>query len=133
LNNSGYYNLIKLQEYNNNMREAWRHQLETELADADSARAIGNEGRARVCCRRAAGKAIREYLSRRGISASEKSAYDLINQLTEMPDIPPDLKEICVHLTMRVSEEFTLPADVDLVDETRQLCSALLPEWNSKS
>jgi hypothetical protein len=111
------------------MRE-WRPQLDTEFTQADSARSMGNEGRARVCCRRAAGIAIREYLSRRRVPVPDKSAVDLINRLTEMPEIQPKLKGICVHLTMRVSEEFKLPVDVDLVEETRQLCSALLPDWN---
>ena len=40
--------------------------LHIEFERAASARRKGNEGQARVCARRAAGIAIREYLIRRG-------------------------------------------------------------------
>jgi hypothetical protein len=117
----------------NTMKADWRQKLKAEFDLAVSARAQGNEGRARVCARRAAGVAIREYLTRRGIYVSSTSAYDLLNRLTESPEITPDLKQICIHLTIRVTDEFKLPIDVDLVDESRQLCHVLLPDWNPSS
>jgi hypothetical protein len=113
------------------MKTDWQQTLVEEFNMAASARAEGNEGRARVCARRAAGVAIREYLTRHGISAPSASAYDLLGELAIAPDTPPELKKICSHLTLRVSEEFKLPVDVDLVEESRQLCAALLPDWNS--
>ncbi|MBM2849365.1 MAG: hypothetical protein HW418_2307 [Anaerolineales bacterium] len=39
--------------------------VERELAQAHKARAAGNEGQARVCARRAAGIALREWYKRR--------------------------------------------------------------------
>jgi hypothetical protein len=114
----------------NTMKTDWREKLKVEFNLAASARAGGNEGRARVCARRAAGVAIREYLTRRGISAPSTSAYDLLNRLTESPEITPDLRQICIHLTLRVTDEFKLPVDVDLINESRQLCIALMPDWN---
>jgi hypothetical protein len=38
------------------------------------------------------------------------------------------LKRIAGHLTLRVTEEFTLPVDADLVAEARLLCDRLLTE-----
>ena len=111
------------------MTEDWRDQLASEFENAERARADGNEGRARVCARRAAGIAIREYFARRGIPFSGTSAYDLLGRLIESPEISPDLKKNCIHLTLRVSEDFDLPVNVDLIEESRQLCSALLPDW----
>jgi hypothetical protein len=108
----------------------WKDELDSEFILAEDARAVGNEGRARVCARRAAGIAIKEYMSRRGLPVTGESAYDLITRLSELPDIPSKLKVICVHLTMRVSEEFKLPEGVDLVEETHQLYSELFPEMN---
>ena len=58
---------------------------------------------------------------------------DLIKILSDSPEITQDIKEICNHLTMGVSEDFTIPADVDLLEETRLLCIGLLPDWNPKS
>jgi len=112
-----------------NMKIDWRDQLASEFEHAERARAEGNEGRARVCARRAAGIAIREYFLRRGIPFSGTSAYDLLGRLIESPEIRPDLKKNCIHLTLRVSEDFRLPVKVDLIEESRQLCGALLPDW----
>jgi hypothetical protein len=112
------------------MREDLYQQLNSEFEQAEVARSLGKEGRARVCCRRAAGIAIRDYFDQRGKSFPGKSSFDLIKILQDTPEIPPDIKDICNHLTLRVSEDFTIPADVDLLVETRFLCRCLLPDWN---
>ena len=114
------------------MENEWRSQLNSEFVRANRARVDGNEGRARVCARRAAGIAIREHFNRTGRLASGSSAYDLLISLVESQEISPELRQIALHLTLRVSEDFTLPADIDLIDESRQLCSQLLPDWNIK-
>jgi hypothetical protein len=101
-------------------------QIEAEFQKAEAARARGNEGQARVCARRAAGIAIREYLSRRGIRPPSISAFDLLNLIKEEAHLSPDLKLIADHLTVRVTEEFKLPVDADLVAEARKLCEELL-------
>lgn len=101
-------------------------EIQAEFRKAEEARARGNEGQARVCARRAAGIAVREYLSRRGIRPPSASAYDLLNLIRDDPQIPNDLKQIAGHLTARVTEEFKLPVDVDLVAESRDFCERLL-------
>jgi hypothetical protein len=112
------------------MKEDWRQIINFELNQAQKSRSEGNEGRARVCARRAAGIAIREFFNRKGRQVSSLSAYELLNSLENSPDISPELKQKASHLTLRVSEDFTLPAGVDLIDESRQLCRSLLPDWN---
>ena len=104
----------------------WQAQIEAEFEKAEQARALGNEGQARVCARRAAGIAIREYLTRRGVRPPSVSAYDLLNFLKEDPHLSPDLKRIADHLTLRVTEEFKLPVNADLVAEARTFCENLL-------
>lgn len=104
----------------------WKSIIQLEFERAAEARAKGNEGQARVCARRAAGIAIREYLTRRGIRPPSTSAYDLLNLLKEEPQLSSDLKLIADHLTLRVTEEFKLPVDVDLVAEAKKLCEELL-------
>jgi HEPN domain-containing protein len=108
--------------------EDWKAQLQTEFERADAARGRGNEGQARVCARRAAGIAIREYYARRGQTVRTPSAYDLLQLLAEEPQLSPDLKQAATYLTLRVTEEFNLPVDVDLLAEARKLCDGLLPE-----
>lgn len=104
----------------------WKVKLETEFERAEAARANGNEGQARVCARRAAGIAIREYYARRGQSVHTPSAYDLLQLLTDEPQLPSELRQAAIYLTLRVNEEFKLPVDVDLLDEARKLCDGLL-------
>ena len=103
-----------------------KSEIAAELQKAEQARARGNEGQARVCARRAAGIAIREYLIRKGIRPPSASAMDLLNLLKEDPLLSPDLKLIADHLTLRVTEEFKLPINADLIAEARTLCDELL-------
>lgn len=106
----------------------WKEQLQIEFERAEAARARGNEGQARVCARRAAGIAIREYYTRRGQTVRTPSAYDLLQLIANEPHLSPDLKQASAYLTLRVNEEFKLPINVDLLDEARKLCNGLLPE-----
>ncbi len=107
----------------------WQEELRWEFERAEQARAKHNEGQARVCARRAAGIAIRESLARRGTRPPSKSAYDLLNLLKEDPLLTADVKLAIDHLTLRVTEEFKLPVETDLITEARLLCKWLLPEW----
>jgi hypothetical protein len=104
----------------------WQDELQLEFERAEQARAKGNEGQARVCARRAAGLAIREYLARRGTHPPGASTYDLLNLIKEDPRLSPAIKLIADHLTVRVTDEFKLPVNADLVAEARQLCDELL-------
>jgi len=105
----------------------WKTNLEKEFQMAANARARNNEGQVRVCARRAAGIAVREYLSRRGMRSLSSSAYDLLRSLSDMPAVPPGVLQSAGYLTLRVNEEFKLPVEVDLVQEARTLCELLLP------
>lgn len=100
--------------------------LQIEFDRAEQARAKGNEGQARVCARRASGIAIREYYARSGERIPTASAYDLLNILKEDVNLPAEMKTIVDHLTVRVTEEFKLPVDADLIAEARKLCEWLL-------
>ena len=100
--------------------------IQAEFDRAEQARVKNNEGQARVCARRAAGIAIRDYLTRQGTHISSTSSYDLLNLIKEDAHLSSDLKLIADHLTLRVTEEFKLPVDADLVAEARVLCEWLL-------
>jgi HEPN domain-containing protein len=104
----------------------WKTQIEAELEKAEQARGRGNEGQARVCARRAAGIAVREYLTRQGIRPPSVSAYDLLNFLKDDPRLSTELQQIAGHLTLRVNEDFKLPVHADLVAEARKFCEELL-------
>ena len=108
----------------------WKTNLIKEFKMANAARADKNEGKARVCARRAAGIAIREYLNHLGIEPPSVSAYDLLKVLEEMEETPADQKKAASYLRLRVTEDFHLPVDVDLIAEAKKICDALVPKWD---
>lgn len=104
----------------------WKSQLKVEMERAESARSKGNEGQTRVCARRAAGIAIREFYARRGDIVHTPSALTLLDKLAVEPNLSPELTQSINYLVLRVDKEFKLPAGIDLLDEVRNLCNALL-------
>jgi hypothetical protein len=103
----------------------WPARVERELDDARAARERGNEGRARVCARRAAGIAVRAYFDRTGAHLSHTSAIDLLRAFEAEPGLDADLRQAVQHLTVRVDEQFTLPAGVDLIWEAKRVCDMI--------
>jgi hypothetical protein len=104
----------------------WQFRFEDELHQAELARAAGNEGRARVCARRAAGIVVGEYLHRRGLPSPGPSAYDRLMLISSLPDLSPALREIAQHFLVRVTTDYTLPIQADLIIEAHQLAEGLL-------
>jgi hypothetical protein len=100
-------------------------KISEELARGEAARQAGLEGRARVCARRAAGAAIREYLELRGLTAPGSSAYDLLAFVQGMPGVSPEIRQVAGRLLTRVDESFTLPVEVDLLADARWLAQEL--------
>ena len=109
--------------YNPAMPPDLRLQIEAELSAARAARQTGNEGRARVCARRAAGLAAREFLTRCGVRP--RSTYAALQELAVLPGLAPGLLAAADRLTLRVSQAFSLPADVDLIAEASRLIEGL--------
>jgi hypothetical protein len=99
-------------------------EIEHELEMGLTARKAGNEGRARVCARRAAGLAAGDFLSRHGLRAQD-GAYQALQRLALFPGLSPELTQAAQYLTMRVSGEFQLPAGVDLIAEANKLIGGL--------
>ena len=100
-------------------------EIEAELQNAEHARLAGNEDRARVCARRAAGIAARDFLTRHALTLRDRSAYSALQALADFPGLAPDLRIAVLHLVTRVTEEFTLPVDADLIADARKLIGGL--------
>jgi len=100
-------------------------EIINELEKARTARATGNEGKTRVCARRAAGIAARDFLIRHGVRVVRSSAYVALQELAAFPGLAPDLKQAATNLTLRVNVEFSLPDYIDLIAEARKLIGGL--------
>ena len=108
--------------------EDWKSKYEAEILQAEAARRVGNEGKARVCARRAAGIVVSEYFRRHDILMQGKSSIEKMNYLISQPRVEDGLKEILGHLLLRVTKEHTLPIDIDLIVETHKLKAYLIED-----
>ncbi len=102
-----------------------RLKIESELLQAEQARAQGYTGRARVCARRAAGIAAREYLNFMGIAYNDPSAVAVLELLRRAENSPAPIKMPIDYLLMRVDTDYNLPVDVDLIEQAKTLISVL--------
>lgn len=102
-----------------------KQKIELELARGDAARQAGFVGRARVCARRAAGAAIREYLELKGIPAPGPGVMDLLQAASELTGFPEGSSQTIQRLLMRVDEDFSLPDQIDLLADARWLAQEL--------
>ncbi len=102
-----------------------RPQVDAELQQAENARSAGDEGRARVCARRAAGAAARAYLNRLGLPAAP-SVIDNLHLLSNHANLPARIQTGIQRLLLRVDMEYHLPADIDLIQEARLVSGHLL-------
>jgi hypothetical protein len=110
--------------FSKEVQQAVRDELERGFF----ARTAGNEGKARVCARRAAGVALREYLRLSGAYENVSgpgSAYDLLGAVQRIEKIPLSVKEAARKLLLTVNEDHNLPIQVDLLEEARGLVDEL--------
>lgn len=98
-------------------KQVWEDTFTGEIQQAKNARLSGNEGRARVCARRAAGIVIGEYLSRIDGDFIDHGAYDNLRYFITLPDVSSRLKKIVSYFVLRVDENHELPVDIDLIQE----------------
>lgn len=106
----------------------WKQSTKEELNLAEQARNSGNEGRARVCARRAAGHVAGEYLLRNGIILQTESAIQKIRYLKSSPGISLLERETLEHFLIHITPEHKLPIEADLTADVHILARQLLGE-----
>ena len=97
--------------------EAPRLQIKEEILLAKQSRQEGNEGRARVCARRAAGAAVKEYLIQKGTSQKGENAIQSLLIFRQSKMLPLRVQEAVDWLIQRVNQDYNLPSEVDLIHE----------------
>lgn len=104
----------------------WKRQYQKEIQQAEEARQAGNEGKARVCARRAAGHIVGEYLRRTGQVSPGSSAYTRLQYLRSLPGIAPQARQAAHHLLLRITPDHNLPVETDLIEKARWLRENLI-------
>jgi hypothetical protein len=99
--------------------------VEAEMEEAAACRRRGNEGRARVCARRAVGAALAE----RWGAGANANAYQLLLRAAADAELPPELRLAAQRLTRRVTAAHRLPHDEDPLEDARQILAALGYSW----
>ena len=100
--------------------------IKAELHMAATARSGGNEGKARVCARRAAGWAIRGWLKRRGLRQRGQSAHRYLEGAVLDRSLPAHIRTSAAHLVLRINEDHALPIDADVLDDAQVLVDFFL-------
>ncbi|MHB0923061.1 MAG: hypothetical protein ACYC3H_03745 [Bellilinea sp.] len=95
--------------------------LDQELFCSENARLTGNEGKARVCARRAAGIAVRALFNASGETIRDPSAFAVLNHLGQLETTPGHIKEAIARLLTRVAPDYTLPIQADIIADARVL------------
>jgi hypothetical protein len=106
----------------------WKENYLAEITQARIARQSGNEGRARVCARRAVGILLGEYLSRQGIANPGPSAYARLRLFQSLPHLAPPVREGINHFLLHVAPDRTLPGNIDLIADAEWLATHILEE-----
>lgn len=109
------------------MIEPLRARLESELDYAARARGAGQEGRARVCARRAAGWAVGVYRrTRRDEAVAERAALQHLRWLAAESSFPEPLRQAAARLTERINQAHQLPHRADPLEDARAIVQAVL-------
>lgn len=90
-----------------------RVQIQEELLLAKQSRKEGNEGRARVCARRAAGAAAQIFLDPQGENKNSNNAFQTLITLQDKVVLPERIQLAVTRLTQRVNEDHQLPPEID--------------------
>jgi hypothetical protein len=101
-------------------------RVAAELLAAETARNRGNEGRARVCARRAAGWAIAAHLDRRGMYRTSDSALELLRYIQSDAAVPESVRAASRRLAAKVTTEHQLPHAEDPLEDARRIVGELL-------
>lgn len=86
-----------------------------ELEHALQFRASGNEGKARVCARRAAGFALANHYRQNGIAVANINAINLLRDYSSTIGLPAPVLSATNLLMQRVNEAYELDGSPDLI------------------
>jgi len=104
----------------------WERDFSKEIENARYSREAGNEGRARVSARRAAGIAAGVYLSQIMPDYKIKGALENLSDLQSHPDIRDNIKELVNIFLIRVDYDHNLPIEADLIEQAINVKNLLI-------
>ena len=102
-------------------KEYYFEQIEKEFETAREALKTGNDGKARVCSRRAAGQAITWFLTQNPRQGWGTDSMGQLSRLKNDPMFPQEIREAAVRLTTKISDRFTYPFTTSPIDDAQRI------------
>lgn len=102
--------------------------VEQELRAAELAWEVGNEGKARVCARRAVALALAAWSARAGQTTWPGDVMEQLRQIHQHAAFPVSVREAAERLSAAVTKRHELPFTVDPLSDARLIVGHLVAE-----
>lgn len=99
--------------------------IEQELTAAEVALKTGNDGRARVCARRAVALANEAWLAQHAPQAFRGDALAHLRRIQGDGSFPPDVREAAERLSTAVTQKDSAPFSTDPIGDARLIIAYL--------
>jgi hypothetical protein len=103
-------------------------QIRHEMEHAAASRMGGNEGRARVCARRAAGWAVNHLRQSNNDAAKPGNAYEALRWLQDQTMIEESVRRAAQRLTTRLTPEHKMPYSEDPLQDAEWVIKHIFNE-----
>ena len=100
-------------------------QIEQELAAAETARQNSNDGKARVCARRAVALAAEAWLARLPCPRWRGDAMEHLRQIQQDASFPSPIRQAAERLSTSVIRQLAAPFTTDPVADARLIIAHL--------
>ncbi|HEV8326081.1 MAG TPA: hypothetical protein VGQ08_01250 [Nitrospiraceae bacterium] len=100
-------------------------QIEQELAEAEAARQNSNDGKARVCARRAVALATEAWLARLPLPRWRGDAMTHLRQIQQDASFPLPIRKAAERLTTSVARQHAAPFTTDPVVDAKLIIAHL--------
>ena len=107
------------------LRMARLAQIERELARAEAAQRLGNDGMVRVCARRAVGLAAEAWLERVPGKSWRGDALNHLRRISADESFPQDIRGAAERLMAKVTQRDTAPFSTDPIADARRIIAHL--------
>ena len=100
--------------------------IEQELATSEQALKVGNEGKARVCARRAVGLADEVWLAKQSNRPFRGDALAHLRRIQQDLSLPLSIREAAVRLSTAVTQKDSAPFATDPIGDARIIIAYLI-------
>lgn len=101
--------------------------IEQELSAGEAAWQVANDGKARVCARRAVALASEAWLARHSDQAGRMDAMAHLRRIQADESFPPSIRQAAERLTTTVTRRESAPFTSDPIGDARIIIAYLTP------